>query len=279
MVENLLEGPVIGVAFDGTGYGSDGAIWGGEFFVGDYSGFQRVGHLAYTPLPGGDLAIRRPLRVALAHLLRAFGDAAYSLRLPLVGRAPAAERSAVQRQVETGLNAPPTSSVGRLFDAMAAILDVRDSVNYEGQAAIELEMIADEAETAAYEWQPTADRGLILLDPSDLVRRVVADCVEGRSRSSISARFHNAVAAAVVQVCAEIRARTGLDRVCLSGGVFQNSFLLGRALDGLEAAGFDAYTHRLVPPNDGGIALGQAVIASAQAGAANPSSSSGSLAR
>lgn len=272
MAENSLEGPVIGVAFDGTGYGADGAIWGGELFVGDYAGFDRVGHLGYVPLPGGDLAIRRPLRTALSHLHHAFGRDADSLPLPLLGRAPASELATVRRQLEVGLNAPPTSSVGRLFDAVASILDVRDAVNYEGQAAIELEMLADESERGVYDWQPVLDGGIIIFDPAPLVRRVVQDRLDGVPAPTIAARFHGAVAGAVVAACVDVGRRTGLSRVCLSGGVFQNALLLGRVLDGLEAAGLVAYTHRLVPPNDGGIALGQAAMAAARVAANGRSS-------
>ena len=264
MVENFLEGPVIGVAFDGTGYGADGAVWGGELLVGDYAGFRRAGHLAYIPLPGGDLAIRRPIRMALSYLRAAFGEEGFDLPLPALRRAPADEVRAVRRQLAAGLNAPPTSSVGRLFDGVAALLGVREAVNYEGQAAIELEMLADEGVEEAYEWLPTLEGEALVYDPAPLIRKVVADDLAGVPRPTIAARFHNAVAAMVVVACAEIRARTGLGRVCLSGGVFQNGYLLGRALDGLEAAGFEVYTHRLVPPNDGGVALGQAAIASCQ---------------
>ena len=264
MVENLLEGPVIGVAFDGTGYGADGAVWGGELLVGDYAGFRRAGHLAYVPLPGGDLAIRRPIRMALSYLRTAFGEEGFDLPLPALRRAPADEVRAVRRQLAAGLNSPPTSSVGRLFDGVAALLGVREAVNYEGQAAIELEMLADEGVEEAYEWLPALEGEALVFDSAPLIREVVADHLAGVPRPTVAARFHNAVAAMVVAACAELRARTGLGRVCLSGGVFQNGYLLGRALDGLEAAGFEVYTHRLVPPNDGGVALGQAAIASCQ---------------
>ena len=260
LVENAVEGPTIGVAFDGTGYGTDGGIWGGEFFVGEYARLERVGHLAYVGLPGGDAAVRRPARMALSYLRAAFG-ADLPGYLPLLGRVSSAERRVVLRQLETGLNSPPTSSVGRLFDAVSAILDVRDDVNYEGQAAIELEMLADESEASGYAWQPVERDGALVLQPADLIRQVVADARSGVPREKIAARFHNAVAGGVIAVCEGLRARHGLDRVALSGGVYQNAYLLGRTLDGLEALGFTVYTHRLVPPNDGGIALGQAAIA------------------
>ena len=264
MVENFVDGPVIGVAFDGTGYGTDGAIWGGEFFVGDYAGFVRRAHLGYVRLPGGDLAIRRPARTALSYLRAAFCAELDDLPIELLGRLPTAERRAVEAQLTTGLNAPLTSSAGRLFDAVAAVLDVRDAVSYEGQAAIELENLADSAVTDGYDWPAVVRDGALVLDPAALVRRVVEDHLAGTPRPVVAARFHNAVAMAVAEVCGALRRESGLDRVCLSGGVFQNAFLLGRAIDALEAAGFRVYTQRLVPPNDGGIALGQAAIAAAR---------------
>jgi hydrogenase maturation protein HypF len=265
MVEHGLEGLAIGVAFDGTGYGHDGAVWGGEVFVGGYEGMARAAHLGYVRLPGGDLAVRRPARMALSHLLAAYGPD----RLPalsVIAGMSADEASAVRGQVASGLNSLLTSSVGRLFDAVAAILDVRDEVNYEGQAAIELEALADERDESCYEWPltPGAD-GCLIADPAEVIRHVVADALAGRERRSIAARFHNSVARLVVSVCETLRARDGLDRVCLSGGVFQNALLLGRTIDWLEAAGFEVFTQRLVPPNDGGICLGQAAIAAARA--------------
>ncbi len=269
MAEHGLDGarPVIGVAFDGTGYGADGAIWGGEFLVADYAGFDRVAHLAYVPLPGGDAATRRPYRTALAHIWHAFGTLevdAPPRRVP-----SEVELRVLQRQLERETNAPPTSSMGRLFDAVAAIADVRQEINYEAQAAIELEMLAADGVQDAYEWeirpetvQPGSPTAWIV-DPAPVIRRVVADGQAGVPAAVISARFHNAVAAMIREVCALIRDATGLNEVALSGGVFQNVTLLAKAVELLEGAGFTLYTHRVVPPNDGGIALGQAVVADA----------------
>jgi hydrogenase maturation protein HypF len=328
MADNGLVGdrPVIGVAFDGTGYGTDGAIWGGEFLIADYAGFRRAAHLAYVPLPGGDAAIRHPYRTALAHLWHAFGtldpsglspsELAPSLRsgqalngvkgqsldLPPVHAASAEERRILQRQLERGLNAPPTSSAGRLFDAVAAIAGVRQTVNYEAQAAIELEMLTEAGIEDAYPWdiQRTTNDGKgtegpkgsegsdvpfgpfapsvpsvscvpsvpfdpshWVLDPAPVIRAVVADVQAGVPVPVIAARFHNAVADLVCAVCVRLRQETGLNEVALSGGVWQNVTLLGKTLDRLAAAGFVVYTHRRVPPNDGGLSLGQAVIANA----------------
>ena len=261
MAEHGLSGPVIGVAFDGTGYGTDGSIWGGEFLVAEYAGFGRAAHWRYVPMPGGDRAVREPFRMALAHLLCAFGG--WDDGWPPVRDATPAERRMIRWQIEREVNAPLTSSVGRLFDAVASILGVRHRARYEAQAAIELEALADPAADGAY---PVAIAGEdpAVIDPGPLIRGVVADREAGTPVPVIAARFHAAVAAVVVQVCERIRASTRLGRVVLSGGVFQNVTLLRRVLPGLAAAGFEVFTHHVVPPNDGGIALGQAVVAEAR---------------
>jgi hydrogenase maturation protein HypF len=246
---------VIGVAFDGTGYGTDGAIWGGEFLVAGYREFERAFHLAYVPLPGGDAAIRKPARAALAHLVAA--GVALDEDLPPVEALPPAERAAAEHQIRTGLNAPPTSSMGRLFDAVASIAGVRHVVNYEGQAAIELEAIADATDVSSYAFE--VQGGLVNAAP--VIRRVVDDVMRHRNRATISARFHNAVANMIAEVCGRIRETHRLQTVALSGGVFQNMTVLGKTVDLLDAAGFDVLTPHRVPPNDGGISLGQAAIA------------------
>lgn len=261
MVENGLAGdrPVIGVAFDGTGYGTDGAIWGGEFLIADYRGFERAAHLTYVPLPGGDAATRHPYRTALSYLQQA--DIEWTNDLAPVQIADPIERSTIAKQIEMKINAPLTSSMGRLFDAVASILNVRQAVNYEGQAAIELEALADKNEIGAY---PVSIDGQGEIDVSEIIRSVVADIRSGMPRSIVSARFHNSIALMACEVCQSIRERYGLNEVALSGGVFQNVTLLKRTLDLLRAENFKVYTHRLVPPNDGGLALGQAVIAAHQ---------------
>lgn len=250
----------IGVALDGTGYGTDGAIWGGEFLVAGYREFERAFHLAYVPLPGGDAAIRKPSRAALAHLVAA--GVALDDDLPPVEALQPAERAAAEHQIRTGLNAPPTSSMGRLFDAVASIAGVRQEVNYEGQAAIELEAIADPTDVSSYAFE--VQDGLVNAAP--VIRRVVDDVKRHRNRATISARFHNAVAKMIAEVCGRIRETHGLQMVALSGGVFQNMTVLGKTVDLLEGAGFEVLTPRRVPPNDGGISLGQAAIAAQLAG-------------
>jgi hydrogenase maturation protein HypF len=256
MAENGLSGgqPVIGVAFDGTGYGTDGAIWGGEFLIADYAFFRRAVHLKYVPLPGGDVAIRRPYRTALAHLWAA--GVSWEDDLAPVATAPAAERTILAQQLERELNVVSTSSIGRLFDAVSALAGVCQEINYEAQAAIELEGLVEKGVEGTYPFDLGGQ-----VDPGPCIRAVVADVHAGVPVSVIAAKFHNGLATMIRDVCLRLRHETGLDRVALSGGVFQNITLLGRAVTLLQATGFTVYIHHLVPPNDGGIALGQAVVA------------------
>jgi hydrogenase maturation protein HypF len=256
MAEHGLMGerPVIGVAFDGTGYGTDGAIWGGEFLIMDYASFRRAAHLKYVPLPGGDAAIRRPYRIALAHLWAAGVD--WDESLPPVAAASREERKILVQQLEREVNTVPTSSSGRLFDAVSSLAGVRQEINYEAQAAIELETVVEKDVEGIYEF------GLgEAIDPAPLIHAVVADVKSGVPRGVIAARFHNGVAAMIRDVCVHLREESGLNEVVLSGGVFQNVALLERVLPLLRTSGFTVYTHHLVPPNDGGLSLGQAVIA------------------
>ena len=256
MAEHGLTGerPVIGVAFDGTGYGTDGAIWGGEFLVMDYASFRRAAHLKYVPLPGGDAAIRRPYRTALAHMWAAGVD--WNEDLPSVAAAPPEERTILAQQLERKVNTVQTSSSGRLFDAISSLAGVRQEINYEAQAAIELEALVEEDVKEAYEFA-VGD----VIDSAPLIRAVVADVRSEVPSGVIAAKFHNGVAAMIRDVCAHLREQSDLNEVVLSGGVFQNVALLKRVLSLLRASGFTVYTHHLVPPNDGGLSLGQAVIA------------------
>ncbi|WP_206156823.1 carbamoyltransferase HypF [Candidatus Roseilinea sp. NK_OTU-006] len=251
---------VIGVSFDGTGYGSDRAIWGGEVLVANCRTFTRVAQLKYVPLPGGDASIKRPYRAALAHLWVA--GIPWDDDLPCVSACPPQERRALRQQLERGFNCPPTSSMGRLFDAVAALVGVRQTVTYEAQAAIELEALCDDAEQERYEWvtAPAADGGALLLDPAPMLRRMVDDLRAGVARQVIAARLHNTIAELIAQVSDHVRRQTGLNVVALSGGVFQNVQLLRRTLPRLRAAGFEVLMHHVVPPNDGGLALGQAAV-------------------
>jgi hydrogenase maturation protein HypF len=259
MAENGLDNqPVIGFAFDGTGYGDDGAVWGGEVMIADYGGFRRAAHLRYVPLPGGDAAIERPYRVALAHLWAA--GAEWDEKLPPMIACPRAERKVLLQQLQKSVNTIPTSSAGRLFDAVAALAGVRQRVTYEAQAAMEFEALADQNETGSYAFALSSDEP-VQIDAAPVIRAVAADVLAGVAAPVISARFHNAVAGMILQLAAALREKEKLNQVALSGGVFQNVTLLARAVGELRRAGFAVLTHRLVPPNDGGLALGQAVVA------------------
>jgi hydrogenase maturation protein HypF len=258
LADNCVTGPVIGVAFDGVGLGTDGTAWGGEFLIADLAGFTRVGHLAEVVMPGGDIAARQPWRMALAHLEAAYeGDVPAGL--PVVAR-QGSRWDQVRSASRAKVNAPLTSSAGRLFDAVSALLGVRDVVTYEGQAAIELEHVADPRETGSYA-VPVSVGPVSRVEVGWLVRSVTEDLVRGTPVPVLAARFHNALADVVVEVCARLRELHDLSTVALSGGVFQNALLVCRCLDGLEQAGFTVLTHRQVPPNDGGISLGQAAVA------------------
>jgi hydrogenase maturation protein HypF len=256
MAENHLRDRVIGVAFDGTGYGTDGQVWGGEFLVCDYAGFERRAHFRYVPMAGGDVAIREPWRMALAWLREAFG--AELPDLPFLASVPDRKRAVVDAMLARGVQTVATSSCGRLFDAVAAILGLRLETNFEGQAAIELECIAapDVDDSYPYEAEGTA------IDFRPTIQHVVADVKQGVLPGVVSARFHNTVAAVVAGTCQRIRTAEHLNGVCLSGGTFQNRRLTERCLRLLSVNGFEVYLHAHVPPNDGGISLGQAVIAS-----------------
>lgn len=259
MAEHGLDGtqPLIGVAFDGTGYGTDGTIWGGEFLIADYRGYQRAAHLKPVPQPGGDAATRRVARMALAHLVSA-GLADHDMA-PF--RALKAEEIQITlRQIEEGLNAPLTSSMGRLFDAAAALAGIRNEVTYEGQAAIEFEALADPCERGAYALTPSK-----VIDPAPLLAAMIADLKDGVPVTVIASRFHRGIALMTRDVCAMLREASGIEAVGLSGGVYQNMLLTRLTIAALEEAGFTVYIHRTVPANDGGIALGQAAIARATA--------------
>jgi len=260
MAEHGLDGsrPVIGLAFDGTGYGDDGAIWGGEILVADYRGYQRVGQLEYFPLPGGDAAIRKPARTALALLWSLGMD--WDARLESVKEFCADDRTLLRTQLEKKINTPLTSSMGRLFDAAAALAGVRQSVNYEAQAAIEFEALADPLEGGKYSftWSPPK------IEIRSAIEALVADVLAGVPVAKISARFHNGLADVCRVASMGVREAMGVNEVALSGGVWQNLTLLDRTLLSLRESGFQVYMHRQVPTNDGGLALGQAVIAAAK---------------
>lgn len=260
LAEHGEQSAVIGVAFDGSGYGDDGTIWGGEILVADLSSYARVGHLAAVPMPGGAAAVREPWRMALSYLDVLGGELP---TLAVVNR-HAHHWRPVRDAARAGVNAPLTSSAGRLFDAVAALLDLRDEVSYEGQAAVELEQLAQRGEAAGYPAGIDED-AVLALQGADLVRAVLADRFDSVPAPVIAARFHAGVADLIVNACLLVRERHGLHTVALSGGVFQNTLLLCRTVDSLTASGFRVLTHRQVPPNDGGISLGQVAVAGARA--------------
>ena len=261
MAENGVEGEVIGVAFDGTGFGPDGTIWGGEFLKADLRDFRRVAHMKEVSMPGSSRAIREPWRMAMVHLLEAFGDRALALNIDFMKRMDLQKWGILRRMIERKVNTPLTSSMGRLFDAVASLCSIRDEVHYEGQAAIELEMIARHDLEPSYPFLMDETLDPLVIDPAPIIRGVVDDLANGIPAARISTRFHRTVADLVVHTCDRIRAYEKINRVVLSGGVFQNMFLLSLAFDGLSHTGFEVIVHHRVPANDGGISLGQAVIA------------------
>lgn len=275
MAEHGLGGgrPVIGVAFDGTGYGDDGAVWGGELLLADYAGYTRFAHLAYVPLPGGDAAVHRPYRMALSHL-RAAGIE-WTPDLPCTAACPPGELRVLERQLERGLNCVPTSSMGRLFDAVSSLAGICHRAGYEAQAAIELEGAAygahgdGEVHGGGHGYAfglhvpPDPGGGPVTADPAPVLAAVVADVRAGTDPALIAARFHAAVAALVTALCELARERHGLDTVALTGGVFANTLLSSACARLLRTCGFTVLRHGRIPPNDGGLSLGQLMVAAA----------------
>jgi hydrogenase maturation protein HypF len=263
MAEHGLDGArqVLGFAFDGTGYGSDGAVWGGEVLLANYKGYQRRAQLKYVPLAGGDISVLRPYRMALSHLWAA--GVPWEVDLPPVRACPPDERRALAHQLASGLGCVPTSSMGRLFDAVSALVGVRQVVAYEAQAAIELEGLSRETDggTTRYRFGVDAAAPPTMVDAGPVLTAIVRDVREEVPAGVIGARFHRAVADLIVDLT--VAEDPAPQTVALTGGVFQNAMLLRLAREGLAAKGFDVITHRHVPPNDGGIALGQLLVGNA----------------
>jgi hydrogenase maturation protein HypF len=262
MAENLIDGPVIGLSFDGTGYGADGNIWGGEILVADHKTYRRAAHLSYTPMPGGAAAVKEPWRMAVSYLYDAFGDAFMDLDLPILKGIDEKRIKIMVEMIQKKVNSPDTSSLGRLFDGIAAMIGIRSHVSFEGQAAMELEMLAEKTTATTYDYdRVSGDVRQVLFQP--IIRGVVKDMQKGMEPSEISGKFHSTLVRMFSELCEIIGKETGLNRVVLSGGVFQNSFLLTGLIQTLTRNNFQVFTHTLVPPNDGGIALGQAMVAAA----------------
>ncbi|MEV6173509.1 carbamoyltransferase HypF [Streptomyces sp. NPDC051954] len=272
MGENQLSGLTLGVVFDGAGYGTDGTIWGGEFLLGDYASARRVAHLRPLPLLGGDRAVAEPIRTGYALALQALGSAEAAVEaFPALAVLDDTRRSVFATMVAKGIQAPPVSSMGRLFDGVAALLDICAYAEYEAHGPIELEGLLGRDLTTATPYsfgleepeEHEDPEAAAVVDPRPVIRAIAAELGRGTAVADISRRFHSAVVAMVVQRCTAMRERHGVRQVVLSGGVFLNEFLQVNCLVELRKAGFDAYAHRLVPTNDGGIALGQVLVADA----------------
>jgi hydrogenase maturation protein HypF len=262
MAENHLEGRVIGIALDGTGFGTDGNIWGGEILLADYRDFERAAHFEYVPMPGGAAAIREPWRMAVSYLAHHFGREMFDLEVSFVNQLDRRRAETVMRMIEKGLNCPLTSSCGRLFDAVAALLGVRQEVNYEGQAAIELEMaMVDPKDDSYYPLSLMQKDGGWIFDTKPLFEAIIFDLRNRVPTGVISQRFHNGLVEVFTKLAVLLRERTGARRVCLSGGTFQNVYLLERLQSRLDSTGFEVFSHSQVPAGDGGLSLGQALVA------------------
>jgi len=262
MAENQIAGPLIGLAFDGTGFGLDGCIWGGEILQVGLDQCERLGHLAYVPMPGGAAAIKEPWRMAISYLYQVYGKDFSLLDLPFFKIVPAHKIETIIEMIEKRINSPYTSSLGRLFDGVAAVVGLREKVAFEGQAAMELEMAADVSETGVYEYAPLKeDAGKVSVAP--IIRGVVGDIQRKAHPSEVSMKFHNTLIRMFTDSCIDVRRHKGFNQVALSGGVFQNALLLSGLTNRLESRGFEVLSHTQVPSNDGGIALGQAVVADA----------------
>jgi len=263
MAEHGLGEPALAVAFDGTGYGTDGALWGGEFLLARFDGFERLAALKNVPLPGGEAAIREPWRMALMHLRSMWGERVLETAPPAISfeGLPAREVLAI---AERSLNSPPTSSMGRLFDAVAFMLGCGARASYEAEAAVALEALALEAKNPrraySFEWKRS---GIVEIDPAPVIAGIVDDLRKGRGAVEIAAAFHRSVAKLALDLAGELGAEHGCGDVVLSGGVFQNRFLCECIMDAASSSHLRFHQHKLVPPNDGGISLGQLVVGAA----------------
>lgn len=266
MRDNNLKGRVLGIAFDGTGYGTDKNVWGGEFLIATLKDFKRAAHLKYMPMPGGDKAVIEPWRMGAAYLQHAFGDSFLDLNIPFVKKIVRKDWKALRDASKKGLNSPLTSSMGRLFDAVASMIIPIFKVSHEAEAAIKLQMLAEEAqhEKCAYKYKIKKEGGSLIIDPSIMIREIIRDIKKGIDRKYIAARFHNTIAQIILDVCKGLKRSTGIKKAAISGGVFQNKLLLNKVCSMLKAEGFDIYLHRESSATDAGISAGQAVVAGAR---------------
>ena len=261
LAEHGIRSPVIGLALDGTGFGHDGRIWGGEVLLADPISFQRAAHLEYVALPGGDAAVKFPWRMALSYLYRTYGEGLFDRGIGFVENMDRKEAEIILRMIQGKVNTPFTSSCGRLFDAVSSLIGVRHRTAYEGQAAIELEMCQKKNEKGKYSWGLKREGFPWTILVAEMIREIVEDLVRGTDRGVISSRFHNSMVCLFLETCVKLRDETGLNRVAMSGGVFQNVTIMKGLTASLRDAGFQVYSHCRVPTNDGGLSLGQAVCA------------------
>ena len=264
MIENGINQPVLAIVLDGTGYGTDGTIWGGELLLAEYDRFERLGHFQTTRLPGGTAAIKNPWQMGVSYLSEVFGNKLIELNIPFLKNVNVQKLSIVLKMLESGMNSPITSSCGRLFDGVAAISGLRPKVNYEGQAAVEFEQCIRDEYEEGYNFPIINEHSKIVLMWDMMIRQLVEDVVKQIPISVISQKFHNGLSDGLLSWASEAQKQTGIKEIVLSGGVFMNYYLLTRLKNALEKKGFIVYTHSIVPCNDGGISLGQAVIAGAQ---------------
>jgi hydrogenase maturation protein HypF len=257
MAENEVDPPALGIAWDGTGYGTDGTIWGGEFLLINETGFDRMACFRSFRMPGGEAAVKEPRRSAIGLLFELYGPRVFDRRdlFPVLAFMPA-ELKTLGRMLRSGVNAPMTSSAGRLFDAVASIMGLREKVRYEGQAAMELEFLSELDEPGSYSFELAAGTPLTV-DWAPMIQSIIADMADGVTASSIAAKFHNTL----VEIIVRMAVFAGQRSVVLSGGCFQNKYLTERAISRLRESGFRVYWHQRVPTNDGGIALGQTIAA------------------
>jgi hydrogenase maturation protein HypF len=264
IVDNSLKSGAIGVAFDGTGFGADGNIWGGEFFTGGLGRLTRAAHLDYIPMPGGEAAVREPWRMALSWLYRVFGERFLDLKTGLVKKLDRKKWPVLKKMMDKDINSPLTSSAGRLFDAAGALILSKEKATFEAELPIELEKMALAGCDDSYESDVRPKDGMLIADPSKIIRGIVKDLSAGVEGPVISAKFHNGVARMVLKVCVGLRKKSGVRKAVLSGGVFQNRYLRDRTAVLLEEDGFAVFTHSKVPVNDSGIPIGQIAITKAR---------------
>jgi hydrogenase maturation protein HypF len=262
MAENRIDGRVIGLSLDGAGYGTDGHIWGGEGLIAGYASFERAAQFAYVPLPGGAAAIREPWRMAVSYLAHIFGEDFLGLDIPFVQKLERGKVGLILRMMAQRVNSPLTSSCGRLFDAVAALIGIRQEASYEAQAAIELEMLArPSSEMNGYPLAIRREDGRWQIDSSPLFRAIVEDLRRNVCVETISRRFHNGLVETLARLARLLREESSLNRICLSGGTFNNLLVLDHLTRNLISHGFEVFTHSEVPAGDGGLSLGQALVA------------------